>query len=112
MRLRVVRIVFAAWLACASGALAAPPMDEASARREVRTVAYQRLSHAANRNASNAVIRLDRADKTSFFFDAHASRPCLPSQDVCSSLIGHFRVDRRSGVVFDEDVEPERRVTQ
>ena len=110
MRLRVL-ILFAAGLACASGALAAPVMDKTNARREVLTVARERLSHSANRNGSDAVIRLERASKTSFFFDAHATRPCLPGQDVCSSLIGHFRVDRQSGAVFDEDVEPERRVT-
>lgn len=84
------------------------PMNKADAHREVLAVARDRLSPSAKQRGSDVNVRLDHADHASFFFDAHATHPCLPGQDVCSSLIGHFRVDRQSGGVFDEDAEPER----
>ena len=98
---------------CVGGlaAIALPTLTKIDARQEVLAVARQRLSHSANQNGSGAVLRLDHADKTSFYFNAYATRPCLPGQAICSSLIGHFRVDRQSRAVFDEDVEPERRVS-
>jgi hypothetical protein len=100
-----------AGLAYLSEAAAATAINTADARQKVLAVARQRLSLSADKNGSDASLRLDHADKTGFFFAAHATHPCLSGQDVCSSLIGHFRVDRQSGAVFDEDVQPERPVS-
>lgn len=106
MRVNLFCGFFAFGIACSSGAFAAPVITEGKAHQEVLAVALQRLNHSANPNRSNAKVRLDHVDPASFFFAAHATRPCQPSQDVCSSLLGHFRVDRHTGAVFDEDVEP------
>jgi hypothetical protein len=96
---------------CSCCAAASPAFNEGEARQEVLAVARQRLRQSANQNGSDVALRLNHADKSSFFFDVHATRPCLPGQDVCSSLIGHFRVDRQTRAVFDEDAEPERRIS-
>lgn len=94
----------------ATDAIALPALNKNDARQKALAVARHRISHSDYRYRSDAAVKLDHADRTSFFFDAHATRPCRPGQAVCSSLLGHFRVDRDSGAVFDEDVEPERRI--
>ena len=112
IRSRLLLALCVTELVWSSGATASPPLKKSEARQEVLAVAQQRLNHSTNQNRSGAAVRLEHADKTGFFFDAHATRPCLPGQDVCSSLIGHFRVDRQCGAVFDKDVEPERRISK
>ena len=107
MRRRFFLGLCAAGTVCSSGVLAAPLISEGMARQEVLVLARQRLNHSANPNKSDANVRLDHADHASFFFVAHATRPCLPGQDVCSSLLGHFRVVRQSGAIFDEDAAPQ-----
>lgn len=92
---------------CSSGVLAAPLVSERMARQEVLALARQRLNHSANPNKSDVKVRLVHADHASFSFVAHATRPCLPGQDVCSSLLGHFRVDRQSDAILDEDAAPQ-----
>ena len=92
---------------CSSAGIASPVLNKVDARQEVLTIARQRLSPSAKQNGADAILSLDHADKTSFYFNAHATRPCLPGQETCSSLMGHFRIDRQSRAVFDEDVEPE-----
>ena len=95
-----------------SASLAIPIVNRGKAHEEVMAIARERLTHSANQNGSDAKVRLYQTDHRSFFFAAHATRPCLPGQEVCSSLIGHFRVDRQSGAVFDDDAEPERQVSR
>jgi hypothetical protein len=92
---------------CCSGVLAAPLVSERMARQEVLALARQRLNDSANPNKSDAKVRLVHADHASFSFVAHATRPCLPGQGVCSSLLGHFRVDRQSDAILDEDAAPQ-----
>lgn len=107
MRMRFYSGLYAVGIVCSSSALANHHISEKMAHQEVLAIARQRLSHSVNPNKADANVRLDHADRTSFFFDAHATRPCLPGQNVCSSLIGHFRVDRQSGGIFDDDVAPQ-----
>jgi hypothetical protein len=107
MRRRFFLGLCAVGIVYSSGVLATPLLSEGMARQEVLVLARQRLNHSANPNKSDANVRLDHADHASFFFVAHATRPCLPGQDVCSSLLGHFRVDRQSGAIFDEDTTPQ-----
>lgn len=109
----VIRLFFglcAINIVFSQGVLADSLMQEGKAHQEVLAVARHRLSRSASRNKSDVSVRLDHADHASFFFEAQATHPCLPGQDVCSSLLGHFRVDRQSGSVFDIDGEPERQV--
>ena len=107
MRRRFFFGLCAAGIVYSSGVIAAPLISERMARQEVLALARQRLSHSANPNESDAKVRLVHADHTSFFFVAHATRPCLPGQDVCSSLLGYFRVDRQSDAILDEDAAPQ-----
>ena len=106
MRRRFFLGLCAVGIVYSSGVLATPLISEGMARQEVLVLARQRLNHSANPNKSDANVRLDHADHASFLLVAYATRPCLPEQNVCSSLLGHFRVDRQSGAIFDEDAAP------
>jgi len=107
MRRRFFRGLCVAGFIYSSSALAAPNISKDMARQEVSAVARQRLSDSAKSNNPGVNVRLVHADHVSFSFVAHATRPCLPGQDVCSSLLGHFRVDRQNGAIVDEDAEPQ-----
>lgn len=71
------------------------------AREAVRLV---RVAAAARRAD---VIRLGAEDDRSFTFSVHAADGCSGGQAVCSTLIGHFRVDKATGTVTDADREPD-----
>lgn len=107
MRGRFFLGLCAVGIVSSSGVQAAPLISEGMARQEVLVLVRQRLNGSPNPNNSDANIRLDHADHASFFFVAHATRPCLPGQDVCSSLLGYFRVDRQNGAIIDEDAAPQ-----
>ncbi len=107
-RLSLILLAFTGF--CSSAALAGQRISEQAAHQKVVTAARQRLIQSHHWPRSDANVLLDHADNDSFFFDANATNPCEPGQDVCSSLLGHFRVDRRSGALFDIDMEPEQEV--
>lgn len=86
-------------------------IGEPEAKQLALTVARARLARGAKANRSDAAVDQTGRSKTSLYYTASATNPCLPGQAVCSSLLGHFRVERTTGQVFDEDIEPERPVS-
>lgn len=86
------------------------PMDERAAAQLVIQIAADQRSGGnanANANAKSNNVRLEGQDGQNFSFSVHSASGCLPGQPVCSTLIGHFRVDKEHGTIFDADRHPD-----
>lgn len=97
----------------ASGIVPSPPparphrVDGREASRLVRAAAAARRAAGSAPRARPDLIRLGAEDDRSFTFSVHAAGGCPQGERVCSALIGHFRVDKATGIVIDADREPE-----
>ena len=96
----------------ASGIVPFPPparphrVDAREARRLVRAAAAARRAAGSTPRARPDVIRLGVEDDHSFTFSVHAAGGCPQGERVCSTLLGHLRVDKATGTVTDADRDP------
>lgn len=87
-------------------AAASHRVDAREAGRLVRTAAAARRAGGIAPRVRPDVIRLEVQDDRSFTFSVHAADGCPRIQPVCSTLVGHFRVDKATGTITDADREP------